>query len=428
MVTSVLIIGSGGREHALAWKLSQSPQVDQVYVAPGNGGTHWQRKGYCAPSENVAIAVTDYDALLTFTHRQEITLTVVGPEVPLTDGIVDRFQAAGRAIFGPVQAAARIEASKAFAKDFMQTHGIPTGTYLATDDPQAALQFVRDCPQPVVVKASGLAAGKGVIICDNQADAHAAIHQIMTDKAFGQAGNTIVIEERLYGRELSVLAFCDGKIATPMMVARDHKRALDGDTGLNTGGMGAIAPTNDVSQAMMNTITQMTLQPVVDGMAERGTPYTGILYAGLMLTEQGIQVLEYNCRFGDPETQVVLPMLKNDLYAVMQACLNETLDTITLEWHDGYCSTVVCASGGYPESYSKGKVITGLDHVDNQCMVFHAGTRHEGDSIVTNGGRVLAVSAQGTTLDAALARSYAGVDAIHFDGKHFRTDIGKSYE
>jgi phosphoribosylamine--glycine ligase len=431
-MAKVLVIGNGGREHALAWALSRSPQVEQVYVAPGNGGTTWDAADGtglkpCAPSQNVEIAVDDFDALIKFARENHVDLTVVGPEVPLVDGIVDAFQAAGLVIFGSVQGAAQLEGSKAFAKDFMTEQNIPTGEYFTTDDYDEARHFLAEYKQPVVVKASGLAAGKGVLICDTREEAETALYQVMVDKAFGDAGSTVVIEERLSGRELSVLAFCDGKTVKPMIVARDYKRALDGNKGLNTGGMGAIAPADDVSQELIDSITETALLPVIEGMKNLGIPYVGVLYAGIMLTESGAKVLEYNCRFGDPETQVILPLLKTDLYAIMLACINGTLADIEIEWHDAYCSTVVCAAPGYPESYPKELPITGIDTFAHG-IVFHAGTTTKDSQLVTNGGRVLAVTALGDTLEAALEKSYAGVDSILFDNMHFRTDIGKIYD
>jgi phosphoribosylamine--glycine ligase len=431
-MAKVLVIGNGGREHALAWALSRSPQVEQVYVAPGNGGTTWDAADSIglnpgAPSQNVDIDAANFEALIAFTREHQVDLTVVGPEVPLVDGIVDAFQAASLAVFGSVQGAAQLEGSKAFAKDFMVEQNIPTGEYFTTDDYYAARKFLDEYSQPLVIKASGLAAGKGVLICDTREEAEAALHQVMVDKAFGDAGTTVVIEERLRGRELSVLAFCDGKTAKPMIVARDYKRALDGNKGLNTGGMGAIAPADDVSQALIDSITEKALLPVIEGMKNLGTPYVGVLYAGIMLTESGAKVLEYNCRFGDPETQVILPLLKTDLYAIMLACINGALADIDIEWHDVYCSTVVCAAPGYPEAYPKELPISGVTAFSHG-IVFHAGTATIDDQLVTNGGRVLAVTAIGDTLQAALEKSYAGVDSIHFDGMHFRTDIGKIYD
>jgi phosphoribosylamine--glycine ligase len=423
-MANVLVIGNGGREHALTWALARSSRVSDVYVAPGNGGTV---STLSSRYRNIEIDADDFDMLIDFAKEFSIDLTVVGPEVPLVNGIVDAFQKAGLAIFGPVQAAAQLEGSKAFAKDFMTEQNIPTGEYFTTDDYDEARHFLAEYKRPVVVKASGLAAGKGVLICNTRAEAETALYQVMVDKVFGNAGSTVVIEERLKGCELSVLAFCDGKNAKPMIVARDYKRALDGNKGLNTGGMGAIAPADDVSQELIDTITNTAILPVIEGMKNLGTPYRGILYAGIMLTDDGAKVLEYNCRFGDPETQVILPLLKTDLYTIMQACINGTLADIEIEWHHAYCATVVCASPGYPEAYPKGLPITGVDSV-SQGIVFHAGTAIKDGQLVTNGGRVLAVTGKGDTLQAALKKAYAGVDSIHFDNMHFRTDVGKIYD
>ncbi len=340
----VLVIGSGGREHALAWALERSPQVRQVYVAPGNAGT----------AENVPIPVDDFEALIAFARAQFIDLTVVGPENPLAAGIVDAFQAAGLPIFGPTQAAARLEASKAFAKDFMREHQIPTAAYGVFEDYAQAKAALADFGDQLVVKADGLAAGKGVLICDTRAEAEAALDQIMQQGAFGSAGTRVVLEERLSGDEISVLALCDGARCLPLRVARDHKRALDGDRGLNTGGMGAFAPTPDVPQTLVDEIVRTVIQPTVDGMAARGTPYVGVLFVGLMLTADGPQVLEFNCRFGDPETQAVLPLLQSDLYTVLMACIEGRLANIRLDWLDASCATVVLASPGYPGQLPKG--------------------------------------------------------------------------
>lgn len=426
-MANVLIIGSGGREHTLAWKLAQSPQVNQVYVATGNGGTHWDAHGHFAACENVAIAVTDFDALITFAREHDIDLTVVGPEVPLAAGIVDQFQAADLRIFGPVADAAQIEASKAYSKDFMTQQGIPTGEYFVTDDETAARRYLEEYRKPVVIKADGLAAGKGVMVCDTREEAGQAIHTMLSDHAFGAAGDVILIEERLTGREISVLAFADGNTVKPMIVARDHKRALDGDGGLNTGGMGAIAPSPDVNQALIDAVTEQVLQPVIDGMAALGTPYVGVLYAGLMLTDSGFKTLEFNCRFGDPETQVVLPLLQTDLYDILNACIDGKLNETDIHWSDQTAVTVVIASGGYPETYTKGYTITGLDTPPPpDVVIFHAGTRATDEGIVTDGGRVLNVTALANDLQNALQRAYQTIPNIHFPNMHYRTDIGRT--
>lgn len=422
---NVLVIGSGGREHALAWKLAQSPQVRQVYVAPGNGGTDWDATATLAPCESVALNIHDFDYLMGFARRLNVHLTVVGPEVPLVDGIVDAFEAEGLTMFGPSQAAARLEGSKAFAKDFMREHGIPTPNYAIFQDYESAVAYVRQHPAQVVVKASGLAAGKGVIVADTVEEAENALHKIFREKALGAAGNTVVIEDRLTGKEASVLAFCDGFTLKTMVVARDYKRALDDDQGSNTGGMGAIAPNDDLSPETIDHIYATALQPVLDGMAKRGTPYKGVLYAGIMLTGNGPQVLEYNVRFGDPETQVILPLLNTDLYDILIACIDRILHEIDLEWDDGATAGVVLASGGYPGPYETGKRITGLDKVSGDVIIFHAGTRREDeDTLLTAGGRVMTVASHKADHSAALKNTYDAVETINFDGKHYRTDIG----
>lgn len=432
MTHNLLVIGSGGREHTLAWALSRSSSVARVYVAPGNGGTDWpQGSGHGlqpqAPCQSVDIAVDDFPALIQFAHENTIDLTIVGPEIPLAAGIVDAFQAAGLSVFGPVQAAAQLEASKAFSKDFMRGHHIPTADYGIFTDYDAAWAFLHDFQRPVVVKASGLAAGKGVLICDTVAEAETALQSILLDRAFGAAGDQVVIEERLEGREISLLAFCDGQTAVPMLIARDHKRALDGDGGLNTGGMGAFAPVTDIAAAQVDDICRTVLQPVLDGMRAQGTPYVGILYAGLMLTVAGVQTLEFNCRFGDPEAQVILPLLATDLYDILRACVDGRLHEIAIEWKAESCATVVLASPGYPAAYPKGLPISGLDELtDGQVMVFHAGTGRKDGQVITAGGRVLAVTATGPNLDSALGRVYAAIDHIHFENMHFRHDIGRT--
>ena len=429
---NVLIIGSGGREHALAWALSRSPQVQQVFIAPGNAGTQWPANESAsglqprAASQNVPVPTHDFPALVQFARENAMSLTVIGPEAPLAAGIVDAFQAAGLKVFGPTQAAAQLEASKTFSKHFMRDHKIPTAAYGAFSEYHNAWEFLTWFQQPVVVKADGLAAGKGVLVCDTRDEAQDAARYIMLDRAFGAAGDRIVIEERLNGREISVLAFIDGETIVPMPVARDHKRALDGDLGLNTGGMGAFAPTQDVSQALIDEVVARVLRPTVDGMAALGAPYMGVLYAGLMLTPRGIQVLEFNCRFGDPETQAILPLLKTDLYSILSACVEGRLHEIAVEWQPQTCASVVVASPGYPDSYPTGLPIFGLNVLPDDVIVFHAGTSRQGDQVVTAGGRVLAVSAVGDHLPDALERAYSGVERIHFDGMHYRRDIGKT--
>jgi len=415
---NVLVIGSGGREHALAWKLAQSPQVGRVYVAPGNGGT-------VAAAENVPIEATDLPRLIEFAHQKQIGLTVVGPEAPLAAGIVDAFHAAGLRIFGPSQAAAQLESSKAFAKRLMIEEGIPTAVGAIFSDHQTALSYLYSHKLPVVIKASGLAAGKGVFVCTTMAEAEAALQQIMVERAFGAAGDEVIIEDCLTGEEASLLAFSDGKTVLPMLPARDYKRVFDDDRGPNTGGMGGYAPSPYLTPGLIAEVQRRILQPVVDGMRRRGTPYVGVLYAGLMLTEAGPRVLEFNCRFGDPETQVLLPLLASDLIEVFQACLDECLDKITVHWKNECAVTVVLAAGGYPGAYSKGRPIDGVDAAAALpgTVVFHAGTRRAGDQLVTAGGRVLAVTATAPSLTEARDMAYQAVGKIHFEGMHYRSDV-----
>ncbi len=419
----VLIIGRGGREHALAWKLAQSPRAAQVWVAPGNGGTALAG-GKIA---NADLPESDFAALIDFARRNRVSLTVVGPEAPLADGIVDAFQGAGLRCFGPSRAAAQIEASKAFAKDFMARHGIPTARYATFTHFEAALDHLRQLDYPVVLKASGLAAGKGVILPASPDEAEDALRQIMVDREFGAAGDQVVIEERLAGPEASVLAWSDGKTVALMPAAQDHKRVFDGDQGPNTGGMGAYAPAPLMTPALLDEVRRTVLQPAIDGLAAEGMPYIGVLYAGMMLTAHGPKTLEFNCRFGDPETQVILPLLESDPLDVIDACLAGRLADLELRWRPGAAATVVAASEGYPGSYPKERVISGVADAASLpgVAVFHAGTRlAEGGRLLTDGGRVLAVTGVGGGLTAALARAYAGMERVHFQGIHFRRDIG----
>ncbi len=406
----ILVIGSGAREHAIAWKLMQSPRVARVSVAPGNGGT----------PNNVPISVTDIDGLLAWAQENQPDLIVVGPEVPLSLGIVDRFQAAGLRIFGPTQAAAQIESSKRFAKQFMRRHNIPTAPFEVFDDYRKAMGYLMtNGDRTLAIKADGLAAGKGVYVTDCAHDAEQAVRALMADKVLGEAGTRIVIEEGLQGDELSLLAFSDGNTDAPMLLARDHKRALDDDRGPNTGGMGAFSMPLDRTY---HTVTKRA----IDGLREEGMPFVGVLFAGLMITRDAKYVLEYNARFGDPETQVILPLLKTDLLDVFEACIEGRLDEIELTWTGGTAATVVMASGGYPGTYETGKPIMGLEDVPDNVIVFHAGTQRDenGNHLLTTGGRVLSVTGIGPDLHTALDRAYAGVEAIHFDGVHYRTDIG----
>jgi phosphoribosylamine--glycine ligase len=423
MTSTVLVIGRGGREHALAWKLAQSPRVQRVWVAPGNGGTALAG-GKVA---NVALEESDFAALIDFARQHDVTLTVVGPEAPLADGIVDAFQAAGLRCFGPSKAAAQIEASKAFAKDFMARHGIPTARHATFADFATALAHLHEIEYPVVLKASGLAAGKGVILPALLAEAEAALRQIMIEREFGEAGDEVVIEERLQGPEASVLAFSDGRSVALMPAAQDHKRIFDGDQGPNTGGMGAYAPAPLMTPALLDEVQRTVLQPTIDGLAAEGIPYVGVIYAGIMLTADGPKTLEFNCRFGDPETQVILPLLESDLAEVIEACLDGRLAEIVVRWRAGAAATVVAASEGYPGSYPKGREINGMAEAValSSTAVFHAGTRLDADGrLLTDGGRVLAVTGVGDDLPAALASAYAGIERIRFQGMHYRRDIG----
>jgi phosphoribosylamine--glycine ligase/phosphoribosylformylglycinamidine cyclo-ligase len=415
----VLVVGSGGREHTLAWKLSRSPRVRQLFVAPGNGGS-------AAIAQNVPIAATDISALVSFALQEHIALTVVGPEAPLVAGVVDAFAEAGLRAFGPTAAAARLEGSKAFAKRFMVEEGIPTGVGAIFQDYETARAYLWQQEIPVVIKASGLAAGKGVAVCPTLEEAEAALHRTMVERAFGEAGDHVLIEDCLEGEEASMLAFSDGQTVVPMLPARDYKRIGDGDQGPNTGGMGCYAPSPYLPPAMVEEVMARVLQPAVDGMRRRGTPYVGVLYAGLMLTDQGPRVLEFNCRFGDPETQALLPLLESDLVDIFLACIEGRLDEVEVHWRPEYTTCVILASGGYPGSYVKGKQITGVQEVNRlpNVTIFHAGTKQEDDRLVTAGGRVLAVTASGTTLSEAREQAYAAVERIHFDGVHYRRDIG----
>lgn len=421
---SVLVVGSGGREHALTWALARSPQVRQVFVAPGNAGT-------AELATNVPINSSHINELVVFAAENEVDLTVVGPEAPLAAGLVDVFQTEDLAVFGPSWEAARLESSKAFAKAFMRQHRIPTAAYEAFSDYEAARQYLEQWRQDkaagVVVKASGLAAGKGVIVCDTVDEAQTALRRIMVERAFGAAGDEVVIEERLRGEELSLLAFTDGRAVVPMLPARDHKPVYDNDEGPNTGGMGAYAPPPSLDQTLVDAVMDKVLQPAVEGMAERKTPYVGVLYAGLMLTADGPKVLEFNCRFGDPEAQVILPLLDADLAEIMLDCIDGRLDASVVRRRLGACATVVMAAPGYPGQYPKGLPVTGVTEAaaSDEVLVFQAGTKREDGRLVTNGGRVLAVSALGEDLETAVQRAYDGVGQIHFEGAHYRTDIGR---
>jgi phosphoribosylamine--glycine ligase / phosphoribosylformylglycinamidine cyclo-ligase len=419
----ILVVGSGGREHALAWKLARSPHVSQLFVVPGNGGT-------ASIAQNVPIAVTDIPALVSFAHQEQIDLTVVGPEAALVIGLVDAFNAAGLRAFGPTAAAARLEGSKAFAKQFMIEEGIPTAPAAMFRDYEAARAYLCQTQPPVVVKADGLAAGKGVLICQTTAEAEAALHQVMVERAFGSAGDECLIEACLQGEEVSLLAFCDGRTVAPMLPARDYKRVGDGDQGPNTGGMGGFAPSPYLPPALVKEIVARVLQPTVDGMRRRGAPYAGVLYAGLMLTDLGPRVLEFNCRFGDPETQSLMPLLESDLVEICLACIEGRLDQIQVRWSSDYAACIVLASGGYPGSYESGKEIEingdGDREGGERTVVFHAGTKQQDGRLVTAGGRVLAFTSTAPTLSQARAQAYAAAERTRFEGMHYRKDIAQS--
>ncbi len=414
----ILVIGSGGREHALVWKLKQSPRVTEIFCAPGNGGI-------AGLAGCVDIKADDVSALLKFAKDRKIGLTVVGPEVPLVRGVVDAFDKEGLKIFGPSKAAAVLEGSKVFAKDFMVRHHVPTAKYLSFDTLEAAVAGLDEFKLPVVVKADGLAAGKGVIICATKAEAKEALSEIMAKKVFKDAGARVVLEEFLAGEEASILAVADGKDFLILESSQDHKRILDHDKGPNTGGMGAYSPAPVVTPALMKKISVQVIKRVIDGMKREGAPFKGILYAGIMVTKQGPKVLEFNTRFGDPETQAVLPRLKSDLVDVMLASVEGRLAGMKLRWDRRPCVCVVMAAGGYPGDHATGKVITGLGKISSEAVVFHAGTRRDGDLIVTSGGRVLGVTASGPDIKDAIKNVYAAVGKIAFDGAHYRRDIGK---
>jgi len=415
---NVLLIGSGGREHAIAWKLAQSKDLTKLYIAPGNPGT-----AQCG--QNIPIGADDADELLDFARQNDVGLVVVGPEDPLAAGLVDTFEAAGIKAFGPSADAAQLEADKAFAKQLMRSSSVSTAEGRTFDRFSDAKAYIASRDEPVVVKAAGLAKGKGVFVCDDPADGILAAEKIMCDKVFGQAGEKIIVEDKLLGEEASILAFVDGRNIYIMESSQDHKPIGDGDTGPNTGGMGAYSPAPVVTEDMMNHITREILVPVVDGMNRNGTPYKGILYAGLMITGGGPRVLEFNVRFGDPETQPILARLKSDLLEVLLAVCNGTLDQITLEWDRRPAVCVVMASGGYPGDYEKGKKIVGLEEAQQleDVIVFHAGTKDMDGDIVTNGGRVLGVTALGQTIRDAKEKAYRAVDKIKFDGAYCRRDI-----
>ena len=419
----VLIVGSGGREHAIAWSVSRSPKADKIYCAPGNAGI-------AEYAECVNIGAMEFEKLADFAQENQIDLTIIGMDDPLVGGIVDEFESRGLRVFGPRKNAAILEGSKAFSKDLMKKYNIPTAAYENFTDPQKALAYLETAKFPIVLKADGLALGKGVLICSTLEEAKEGVKTIMLDKKFGSAGNEMVIEEFMTGREVSVLSFVDGNTIKTMTSAQDHKRAGDGDTGLNTGGMGTFSPSPFYTKEVEEFCNKYVYQATVDAMKAEGRPFKGVIFFGLMLTEEGPKVLEYNARFGDPEAQVVLPRMKNDIIEVVEACIDGTLDQVDLEFEDNAAVCVVLASDGYPVEYKKGLPISGLEefkkHEGYYC--FHAGTKFDGGQIVTNGGRVLGVTAKGKDLKEARENAYAATQWVQFENKYMRHDIGKAID
>ena len=419
----ILVVGGGGREHAIVKKLAQSKKNPKIYVAPGNAGTE-------EIATNVAISVMDFDSLADFAKKEKIDLTVVGMDDPLVGGIVDRFEAEGLRVFGPRKNAAILEGSKAFSKDLMKKYGIPTAAYENFNDPQKAIKYLETANYPIVLKADGLALGKGVLICKTFEEAKSGIEELMIDKSFGDAGNTIVIEEFLQGREVSVLSFVDGTHYALMTSAQDHKRAKDGDEGLNTGGMGTFSPSPFYTEEVDRYCKEHIYQKTVDAMRAEGREFKGIIFYGLMLTKSGVKVLEYNARFGDPETQVVLPRMENDIIDVFEACIDGCLDKIDLKFEDNAAVCVVLASDGYPLKYEKGKKIKGLENFEGKTDIFafHAGTKKVNGDVLTNGGRVLGITATAPTLKEARDKAYEATKLVEFENKYMRNDIGMSID
>ena len=419
----ILVVGGGGREHAIVKKLAQSKKNPKIYVAPGNAGTE-------EIATNVAISVMDFDSLADFAKKEKIDLTVVGMDDPLVGGIVDRFESEGLRVFGPRKNAAILEGSKAFSKDLMKKYGIPTAAYENFNDPQKAIKYLETANYPIVLKADGLALGKGVLICKTFEEAKSGIEELMIDKSFGDAGNTIVIEEFLQGREVSVLSFVDGTHYALMTSAQDHKRAKDGDEGLNTGGMGTFSPSPFYTEEVDRYCKEHIYQKTVDAMRAEGREFKGIIFYGLMLTKSGVKVLEYNARFGDPETQVVLPRMENDIIDVFEACIDGCLDKIDLKFEDNAAVCVVLASDGYPLKYEKGKKITGLENFEGKTDIFafHAGTKKVNGDVLTNGGRVLGITATAPTLKEARDKAYEATKLVDFENKYMRNDIGMSID
>ena len=419
----ILVVGGGGREHAIVKKLAQSKKNPKIYVAPGNAGTEEN-------ATNVAISVMDFDSLVNFAKKEKIDLTVIGMDDPLVGGIVDRFEAEGLRVFGPRKNAAILEGSKAFSKDLMKKYGIPTAAYENFNDPQKAIKYLATANYPIVLKADGLALGKGVLICKTFEEAKSGIEELMIDKSFGDAGNTIVIEEFLQGREVSVLSFVDGTHYALMTSAQDHKRAKDGDEGLNTGGMGTFSPSPFYTEEVDRYCKEHIYQKTVDAMRAEGREFKGIIFYGLMLTKSGVKVLEYNARFGDPETQVVLPRMENDIIDVFEVCIDGCLDKIDLKFEDNAAVCVVLASDGYPLKYEKGKKIKGLENFEGRTDIFafHAGTKKVNGDVLTNGGRVLGITAKAPTLKEARDKAYEATKLVEFENKYMRNDIGMSID
>jgi len=413
---NVLIIGSGGREHTLAWKVAQSPRLTKLFIAPGNAGTN-------SCGENVSMDVSDHAAVIRFCWEKQIDLVIVGPEIPLAAGLVDSLSESGIRCFGPKQAAAQIEASKVFSKDFMARHRIPTARYATFDHLEEAIKYLASVDYPIVIKASGLAAGKGVILPDTFEEAKSTLENIFVQKVFGDAGCEVVIEERLSGQEVSLMAFTDGTSIAPMLPAQDHKRLLDNDEGPNTGGMGAYAPAPVFTADRMSEAIETILKPAVDGMRLEGNPFVGVLYAGLILTDSGLSVLEFNCRFGDPETQVVLPLLETNLLDIAEACINGNLADIDICWKGGAAVCVVLASKGYPDKIENGKQVEFSKFQEN-VICFHAGTKIENSQVVTSGGRVFGLTAWAEDIASAIDIAYLNVTNVSFDGVNYRKDIG----
>ena len=413
---NVLVIGSGGREHAIVWKVSQSPRLNRLYTLPGNPGT-------AELAENVGdISLDDHAAIAAFCKDRQIDLVIVGPELPLAAGLVDSLSVAGLRCFGPKQAAAQIESSKVFAKDFMRRHQIPTARYSVFSKFEEALEYLQTVDYPIVIKASGLAAGKGVVLPETMEEAKRTLKSILIDKSFGEAGNEVVIEERLIGQEVSLMAFTDGTCVIPMVPAQDHKRLLDGDEGANTGGMGAYAPAPIFTANLMKEAVKFILKPAVHGLKRERTPFVGVLYAGLMLTPKGLRVLEFNCRFGDPETQVVLPLLETDLLEIADVCVNGNLSEINIRWNDGAAVCVVLASKGYPENVESGKQVI-LEELPEELVCFHAGTKTDQGTLITSSGRVFGLTARADDIENAVNKVYSNIERIKFDGMQYRKDI-----